>query len=110
VKQYEIWWIDLPDPVGSRPVLILTRTSALGFLGRALVAEVTTTVRDIPQELSLGPREGLPRRCVANLDAVRSAPIERLRSRIGALHASRHAEVKRAMGHVLAWPELTALP
>jgi mRNA interferase MazF len=109
VRQYEIWWIDLPDPVGSRPVLILTRTEALGFLGRVLIAEVTTTVRTIPQEVSLGAREGLPRKCVANLDALRSAPIARLRSRIGALHRSRHVEVKRALGHVLAWTELTAV-
>lgn len=109
MKQYEIWWIDLPDPIGSRPVLLVTRTAAFKFLGRALVAEVTTTVRNIPQEVALGRREGLSHKCVANLDAIRSVAIDRLRSRIGAIHPSRHVEIKRAMGHVLGWPELTAL-
>jgi mRNA interferase MazF len=109
VKQHEIRWIDLPDPLGSRPVLILSRSSAATVLDRILVAEVTTTIRGIPQEIALGPREGLARRCVANLDAARSVPVARIRERIGALHASRHVEVKRAMGHVLAWPELTSI-
>lgn len=109
MRQFEIWWIDLPDPIGSRPVMILTRTSAIPYLSRILVSEVTTTVRGIPQEVALGGREGLSRPCVTNLDAVRAAPTGRLRQRIGALPASRHVEIKRALGHVLQWPELTGL-
>jgi mRNA interferase MazF len=73
------------------------------------VAEVTTTVRAIPQEVPLGKAEGLPRRCVANLDAMRTVPVERLATRLGRLDAHRHIEVKRALGHVLHWPELTSL-
>lgn len=109
MKQFELWWARLPEPIGTRPVLILVRSSALSYLGRALVAEVTTTVRAIPQEVAMGPREGLPRRCVANLDAARTLPIGCLTERIGGLRASRHVEVKRALGHVLHWPELTSL-
>jgi mRNA interferase MazF len=109
VKQFEIWWASLPEPVGRRPVLLLGRTSALKYLGRTFAAEVTTTVRAIPQEVALGRREGLPRRCVANLDATRSLPIECLTERVGALAGSRHVDVKRALGHVLHWPELTSL-
>jgi mRNA interferase MazF len=109
VKQFEIWWASLPEPVGRRPVLLLGRTSALKYLGRTLAAEVTTTVRAIPQEVALGRREGLQRRCVANLDAVRSLPIECLTERVGTLAGSRHVDVKRAIGHVLHWPELTSL-
>jgi mRNA interferase MazF len=74
-----------------------------------LVAEVTTTIRAIPQEITLGAAEGLPRRCVANLDALRTVPRSRLVERIGALRPLRHVEVKRALGHVLHWPELTSL-
>jgi mRNA interferase MazF len=109
MKQFELWWASLPEPVGRRPVLLLGRSSALRYLGRTLAAEVTTTVRAIPQELSLGRREGLPRRCVANLDAMRTLPIECLTERIGVLQGLRHIEVKRALGHVLHWPELTSL-
>jgi mRNA interferase MazF len=109
VKQFEIWWASLPEPVGRRPVLLLGRSSAIPYLGRVLAAEVTTTIRAIPQEIVVGRSEGLPQRSVANLDAIRTVPVACLASRVGALAFSRHVEVKRALGHVLHWPELTAL-
>jgi mRNA interferase MazF len=109
VKQFELWWARLPDPVGRRPVLLLGRTSAMAYLSRVLAAEVTTTVRSIPQEVALGRREGLPRPCVANLDALRTIPLVCLEAPIGRVAAGRHVEVKRALGHVLHWAELTGL-
>ncbi len=107
--QFEIWWISLPNPVGRRPVLLLGRTPSLSYLARVFVVEVTSTIRAIPQEVLLGKREGLSRPCVANLDAVRTIPRSCLVSRVGKLAAHRHVEVKRAMGHVLHWPDLTGL-
>jgi len=107
--QYEIWWAALPSPAGRRPVLLLGRTPSFSYLRRVLVVEVTTTVRGIPQEVPLGRREGLPRACVANLDALRTIPREYLDERIGRLPVRRHLEVKHALGHVLQWPELTSL-
>jgi mRNA interferase MazF len=109
LRQFEIWWALLPDPVGRRPVLLLGRTAGFAYLTRVLVVEVTTTLRGIPQEVSLGKLEGLPRACVANLDALRTVPCASLRSRAGRLAVERHVEVKRAFGHVLHWPELTGL-
>ena len=108
-RQFDIWWVSLPDPVGRRPVLLLTRSAAFFYLTRVLVVEVTTTIRVIPQEVVLGKAEGLRKRCVANLDAMRTIPLQTLVVRAGALRSRRHVEVKRAMGHVLHWPELTAL-
>lgn len=107
--QFEVWWASLPDPAGRRPVLLLSRSPALVYLNRVLAVEVTTTVRGIPQEVSLGKREGLPRPCVANLDALRTVPRDCLTTRIGRLSAGRFVEVKRALGHVLHWPEVTTL-
>lgn len=108
-RQFDIWWALLPEPAGRRPVLLLSRTSAYVYLTRVLVVEVTTTVRGIPQEIGLGQREGLKRPCVANLDTVRNVPTSCLHARAGRLAARRHVEVKRALGHALHWPELTAL-
>lgn len=109
MKQFEIWWVTLPAPVGDRPVLLLGRTSAFAYLERVLVAEVTSTIRAIPQEVHLGKGNGMPRKCVANLDALRTVPKSVLRERIGTIPASKHQDVKRALGHVLHWPELTSL-
>jgi len=107
MKQYEVWWAVMPAPVGRRPVLLLSRDAAYEFLNNVLAVEVTTTVRGIPQEVPLGPREGLPRRCVANFDNLHSVQRAALERRIGALARSRIGAVKRALGYAVGWPELT---
>ena len=104
--QYEIWWADMPEPVGRRPVLLLSRNAAYAYLSRFIVAEITSTVRDIPVELKLGRAEGLKRRSVANFDNVHVVPRSRLTSRIGRLAPGRIPEVKRALGYSLGWEEL----
>jgi mRNA interferase MazF len=87
-------------------VLLLSRDSAYTVLNKVIVAEVTSTVRDIPVEVALGPREGLPRRSVANLDNVHVVARASLSGKIGAIPGSRVPEVKRALGYALDWPEL----
>ena len=109
MKQYEIRWANLPAPIGRRPVLLLTRTSAYAYLNKAIVAEVTSTVRAIPEEVALGQKEGLPRPSVVNLDNVHVIPKALLGDRIGTLSAGRHRELKRALGYALDWPELKVL-
>jgi mRNA interferase MazF len=106
MTQYELWWAALPPPVGRRPVLLLSRKPSYEYLNRVIVVEVTTTIRGIPQEVGLGPAEGLPRRCVANLDNVHVVAKARLTARIGALAPQREVEVKRALGYALDWQEL----
>jgi mRNA interferase MazF len=109
VRQYEIRWANLTAPIGRRPVLLLTRSSAYPYLNKVIVAEVTSTIRGIPQELSLCRREGLPRASVVNLENVHVVPQAVLGDRIGALAASREREVKRALGYALDWAELKLL-
>ena len=107
MKQFDIWWADLREPAGRRPVLLLSRNDAYSYLNKLIVAEITSTVRGIAVEVGLGVEEGLSRSSVANLDNVHVVPLRRLAGRTGSLPASRHVEVKRALGHALAWPELT---
>lgn len=109
MRQYEIWWANLPKPAGRRPVLLLSRNDAYSYLSKFIAAEITTTIRAIPVEVALGKREGLPSLCAANLDNIRTVARERLESRAGALPVSRHYEVKRALGYALGWDELIDL-
>ena len=109
MKQFEVWWANLPKPACRRPVLLLSRNDAYDYLNKFIVAETTTTVRSIPVEVRLGKREGLPSPCVANLDNVRTVARSFLETRAGALPPSRHPEVKRALGYALAWDELIDL-
>lgn len=109
MKQYELRWVDLPEPIGRRPVLLLSRSPAYEYLSKVIVAEVTTTMRQIPQEVRLGRREGLRRASVVNLDNLHVVPKAWLGARIGAMSATRIDELKRALGYALDWPELKIL-
>ncbi len=109
MRQYEIRWANLPEPIGRRPVLLLTRTPAYEYLAKVVIAEITTTVRGIPQEVPLGRRERLGRPSVANLDNIHVIPIDRIGELVGALVTTRHTEVKRAAGYAFDWPELKVL-
>ena len=109
MKQYEIRWANMPSPVGRRPVLLLTRTPAYSYLNKMIVAEVTSTVRDIPQEVRVGGDEGLTHSSVVNFDNVHVVAKKLLGERIGALDRSREQEVKRALGYALDWSELKVL-
>ena len=106
MRQYEIRWANLPEPIGRRAVLLLTRTPAYEYLAKVIVAEITTTVRGIPQEVPLGRREGLGRSSVANLDNLHVIATARVGELLGTLVTARHTEVKRAAGYAFDWPEL----
>lgn len=54
----------------TRPVVLLTRDAIIGRLRSFLVAPCTTTIRNLPSEVTLGTDDGLPRPCVVNLDNV----------------------------------------
>lgn len=106
MKQYEVWWASLPQPIGRRPVLLLSRDQAYSYLNKFVAVEITSTVRQIAVEVPLGRQEGLPRRCVANCDNIRTVSRSVLVKRIGQLAPGRRSELKRAVGHALAWDEL----
>jgi mRNA interferase MazF len=109
VRQFEVWWANLPEPGGRRPVLLLSRNDAYQYLNKFIVAEITTTIRAIPVEVRVGRKEGLPAACVANLDNLRTVARQRLESRAGALPPARYHEVKRSLGYALGWDELIDL-
>ncbi len=109
MRQYEIVWADMPAPIGRRPVLLLSRSAATSYLNKLIVAEVTSTIRNIPQEVQVGETEGLSHPSVVNFDNVHVVAKNLLGERIGALDASRVREVKRALGYALNWSELKVL-
>ena len=109
MRQYDVRWADLPAPIGRRPVLLLTRSPAYAYLNKVMVAEITSTIRGIPQEVPLGAAEGVRAPSVANLDNVHVIPKALLGTRLGAIDPIRHREVKRALGYALDWRELKVL-
>ena len=106
MRQYEIWWAELPKPAGRCPVLLLSRDDAYSVLHKFIAAEITTTIRDIPIEVPLGTAEGMPRPCVVNCDNLRTISKVHLVERISRIPERRIPEVKRAVGYAMAWEEL----
>src|SRR5579871_3374741 len=49
----------LPPPDKQRPVLVLTRDTALGHLATATVAPITSTIREVPSEVILDVDDGM---------------------------------------------------
>ena len=101
MRRGEIWWAELPPPAGRRPVVLLSRNEAYAVRELVTVAPVTTRVRRIPTEVPLGPAEGLPKACVANLDTITTIPRQTLTQRIGPLAPEKLAAVERALAFAL---------
>ncbi len=97
MKKGEVWWADLPLPVGRRPVVLLSRDEAYAVRNAVTVAEVTRTVRGIPVEVPLGPEDGLPQKCVVNLDTIATIRKELLVERITLLTSEKMELIRRAI-------------
>ena len=97
MKRGEVWWAELPAPVGNRPVVILTRDAVLHSIASVIVALVTRTVRELPTEVVLGRKQGLPVRCVANFDNILTVPRHRLTRLMGACDSTKIHDVNRAI-------------
>ena len=67
MRRGEVWWADLPPPAGCRPVLIITRDSAITVRDALTVAPITRTLWHIPVEVTLDARDGMPTACVVKI-------------------------------------------
>jgi mRNA interferase MazF len=97
MRRGEVWWAELPAPAGKRPVVLVSRNEAYAVRDLVTVAPVTTRIRRIPTEVPLGQDEGLPKRCVANLDVITTIPKQALTQRVSALTVEKVAAVDRAL-------------
>ena len=101
MRRGEVWWGEFPAPIGRRPVVLLSRDSAYRVRSAATVAPVTCTIRNIPVEVALDEHDGLPSRCVANLDDIATIPKTLIRRRIAVLSAEKMQEVEAAIRFAL---------
>jgi mRNA interferase MazF len=87
-QQGDVWWAETEDK--RRPVLVITRSQAIGVLKRVVVAPVSRTVRGIPTEIGLGPSEGLPSDCAASFDNLQTMLRSALTEHTGSLGPRLH--------------------
>lgn len=102
MKRNEVWWADLPKPIGKRPVVLLSRDEAYNVRNAVTIAQITTTVRNIPVEVLLDERDGLPQKCVANLDTITTIRKSILTERICLLRSDKVEQINKALKFALA--------
>ena len=93
----EVWWAELPEPIGRRPILLLSREAAYSVRTSVTAAVITRTIRNIPVEVLLGQEDGMPVECVVNSDNILTIPKSRLTERITTLSAEKMTAVAKAI-------------
>jgi mRNA interferase MazF len=84
-------------PDKKRPVLVLTRNSAIRYLATVTVAPITSTIRGIPSEVVLSEEDGMKSPCAVNLHNAITIAQTRLGKRVAQLNSSRMNEVCAAL-------------
>ncbi len=97
MKRGEVRWYKFSRPDKNRPVVVLTRDSALEFLGEVTVAPITSTIRDIPTEVLLKKEDGMPRDCAINLDHIQTVSRGKIVALITKLSSEKMSELRSAL-------------
>jgi len=101
MKRGEVWWVEMPAPAGRRPAVLLSRDIAYRVRAAVTIAPVTRTIRDIPVEVLLDPSDGMPTRCVVNLDDITTIPKSLIKQRITSLSPERIHQIDEAIRFAL---------
>ena len=97
LKRGEIRLYGFARPDKERPVLLLTRASALGYLTTVTVAPITSNIRGVPSEVLLGVEDGMKAPCAVNLHNVVTVATTRLGRRLTQLDEGRMRSVCAAL-------------
>jgi mRNA interferase MazF len=103
VKRGEVRWYTFKAPNKRRPVLVLTRDTALSFLTAVTVAPITTTIREIPSELYLDQEDGMNEPCAANFDNILTVPKTQVDDLITTLSFEKMLEAEKAIRFALGF-------
>jgi mRNA interferase MazF len=84
-------------PGKRRPVVVLTRSSAIAYLSTVTIAPITSAIRGVPSEVSLNEEDGMKGPCAVNLHNAVTVSQDRLGARVGHLSNLRMNEVCSAL-------------
>ena len=101
LERGEVRLYRFPPPDKQRPVLILTRRSALRYLARVTVAPITSTIRGVPSEVARGIEGGMRQPCAVNLHNVVTVARGGPGRRVAELGADRMRQVCAALAFAL---------
>jgi mRNA interferase MazF len=85
------------SPDKNRPVVVLTRDSAIAYLSTVTVAPVTSAIRGVPSEVLLDEEDGMKSACAVNLHNAVTVSQDRLGRRVARLSPFRMNEICAAV-------------
>jgi mRNA interferase MazF len=97
IARGEIRLYEFTPPDKKRPVLVLTRNSAIAYLSTVTVAPVTSTIRGVPSEVLLNEEDGVKAPCAVNLHNAVTVSQQRLGRRVAQLSPARMNEICAAL-------------
>jgi mRNA interferase MazF len=84
-------------PDKKRPVVVLTRDSAISYLSTVSVAPITSAIRGVPSEVVLTEEDGMKAACAVNLHNAVTVSQDRLGRRVAKLQSLRMREICAAL-------------
>lgn len=85
-----------------RPAVILTREESRDRMTRISVASITSRMHGLPVEVPVGPRNGLDRPSVVNLDSVHTVAHERIGPQVGWFYDDQEPALLQAIAYAFA--------
>lgn len=84
-------------PDKRRPVVVLTRESAVAYLSTVTVAPVTSTIRGTPSEVRLDEGDGMKAPCAVNLHNAVTVLQHHLGKRVARVSSARMTQICAAL-------------
>ena len=97
IARGEVRLYQFAAPDKKRPVVVLTRDSAVAYLSTVTVAPITSAIRGVPSEVVLNEEDGMRAPCAVNLHNAVTVSQRRLGKRLAQLGAQRMNEICAAL-------------
>lgn len=88
---------EFSPPDKRRPVVVLTRSSAIQYLSTVTVAPITSTIRGVPSEVALGEEDGMKAACAVNLHNAITVSQSKLGRRVAQMSPARMKQICSAL-------------
>ena len=97
IARGDVWLVRFGRPDKRRPVVVIGRPDALAVMDTAIVAPITSTIREIASQVRLGVEHGMKAPCTVSLDHVQIVRQEDLRTWVTTLGPEVMAAICRAL-------------
>ena len=93
----DVWLLHLGGRAGTRPALIITRQAVIPHVNKLTVAEITSSGKGYPTEVSIGQKANLAKESYVTLDNIQTVSKARFVKYVGALDSETMAHVGRKL-------------